>query len=158
MNYHVHTADGRRLDPQTLEEINAAAAAGTLSVAGALVWAPGMSTWEPLSTLLGLPPAIPSASAPATGGDVLGTIIPVKNGKALTAYYCAIFGLIPCVTFILGPTALIMGILGLKAVKRTPGLPGTAHAWVGIILGGLQTLAVVAWFLFVVVMAVSRSR
>src|SRR4051794_39267966 len=82
----------------------------------------------------------PPVAAPSAGDQ----IIPVKNPKALAAYYCAIFGLIPCVSAILGPVSLVLGILGLRAVNRNPALPGKAHAWIGIILGGLETAGCLA--------------
>lgn len=78
--------------------------------------------------------------APSAGEQ----LTPVKNPKALAAYYCAIFGVIPCVSVILGPTALVLGILGLRAVNANPSLPGKVHAWVGILLGGFLTLLCVA--------------
>jgi len=72
--------------------------------------------------------------------DGMSTLIPYKNSKALAAYYCGVFALIPCVGMILGPIALIFGILGLKYVKRRPDAHGTGHAWAGIILGSLVIL------------------
>lgn len=62
------------------------------------------------------------------------TLIPYKNPKALTAYYCGVFALIPCLGAILGPIALIFGILGLKAVRAHPRMHGTGHAIAGIVL------------------------
>lgn len=156
MQYHLHLADGTRLADKSFADIQSAVADGSLKVDGALAWTPGMPAWVPLSQVLGLPPTMP-AGAPVYSGDGLGSLIPVKNSKALTAYYCAIFGLIPCVTFILGPLALIMGILGLKAVKRNPALPGTVHAWVGIILGGLETLVILLWLVFVIIAFVAGA-
>jgi predicted Zn finger-like uncharacterized protein len=75
------------------------------------------------------------------GNDAVSTIIPYKNPMALAAYYCGVFGLIPCVGGILGPIALIFGIVGMRAVKRDPRMHGTGHAIAGIVLGGLETLA-----------------
>ncbi len=63
------------------------------------------------------------------------TLIPTKNSAALAAYYCAVFALIPCATIFLAPTAIFLGVKGLKAINENPGLPGKAHAWVGIIGG-----------------------
>src|SRR5262249_46286645 len=72
--------------------------------------------------------------------DAVSTLIPYKNGKALAAYYCGVFSLILCIAPILGPIALILGILGLRFVREHPEAKGTGHAWAGIILGGLTTL------------------
>jgi DNA-directed RNA polymerase subunit RPC12/RpoP len=71
----------------------------------------------------------------------LGTLIPYKNGKALAAYYLGVFSFIPCAGNILGPLAIIFGVLGLRYVKERPRARGTGHAWAGIIMGTLTTLA-----------------
>ncbi len=73
--------------------------------------------------------------------DAVSTLIPYKNGRALAAYYCGVFSLVPCLGLILGPIALVFGILGLRYVKQYPSAKGTGHAWAGIILGMLTTLA-----------------
>lgn len=63
--------------------------------------------------------------------------IPYKNTKALTAYYCGVFALIPCFGSILGFVALVFGILGLRYAKTHPEAGGKVHAWIGIIVGVL---------------------
>lgn len=70
-------------------------------------------------------------------GDVTGGLIPYKNPKALTAYYCGIFSLIPCLGLILGPLAVILGVLGLRYRSMHPTAAGGPHALVGIILGSI---------------------
>jgi hypothetical protein len=69
------------------------------------------------------------------------TIIPYKNGMALAAYYCGVFSLIPCLGGLLGPAAFILGILGLRFVRKNPTAHGTGHAIAGIVLGGITGLA-----------------
>ena len=64
-------------------------------------------------------------------------LIPVKNPKALIAYYFGVFG-IPFIP--LGPIALVLGIMGARDAKSLG--VGRTHAWVGIILGGLETLVI----------------
>jgi dipeptidyl aminopeptidase/acylaminoacyl peptidase len=71
----------------------------------------------------------------------ISTLIPTKNPKALAAYYCGVFSIIPCLGLVLGPIALVLGILGLRYVKANPSAKGTGHSIAGIILGGLTTLA-----------------
>ena len=73
-------------------------------------------------------------------GDATGGLIPYKNGKALAAYYTGVFSLIPCLGAILGPIAVVLGIMGLKYAKQHPKASGQAHAVVGIVLGGLTGL------------------
>jgi phage FluMu protein Com len=68
------------------------------------------------------------------------SLIPYKNGKALVAYYCGVFSLIPCLGLILGPIALIFGILGYRYAKAYPTAKGMGHAIAGIVLGGLSTV------------------
>ncbi|WP_020474988.1 DUF4190 domain-containing protein [Zavarzinella formosa] len=65
-------------------------------------------------------------------------IIPYKNKKALWAYYCSVFGLIPFANFILGPIAVILGILALKDAAKKPKIGGKGHAFAGIILGPIE--------------------
>jgi DNA-directed RNA polymerase subunit RPC12/RpoP len=72
--------------------------------------------------------------------DAVTTLIPYKNGKALAAYYVGVFSLIPCLGLILGPIALILGIMGLRFVAAHPKAKGTGHAWAGVVLGTLTTL------------------
>jgi uncharacterized protein YqgC (DUF456 family) len=73
--------------------------------------------------------------------DVVATVIPYKNPKALIGYYLGVFSLIPCLGGLLGPAALILGILGLHDRKKNPQMRGTAHAVVAIVLGSITTLA-----------------
>jgi hypothetical protein len=72
--------------------------------------------------------------------DAMETLIPYHNGKALAAYYCGVFGLIPCAGNVLGPIALIFGILGLRYAKAQPTAGGTGHAIAGIVLGTITIL------------------
>lgn len=83
------------------------------------------------------PMALPGAAA-AGAPSGMDRMIPVKNTQALIAYYCGIFGLIPCVAPFLGIVALVLGILGLRKVEETG--VGRGHAIAGIVLGGLELL------------------
>ena len=62
-------------------------------------------------------------------------VIPYHNPKALIAYYLGVFSLIPIVGLALGPAALILGILGIRASNANPKAHGMVHAIVGIVLG-----------------------
>jgi WD40 repeat protein len=72
--------------------------------------------------------------------EVASTIIPYKNGLALAAYYCGVFSLICGLGLVLGPTALILGILGLRYRRANPTAKGAGHAVIGIVMGSLATL------------------
>lgn len=89
-----------------------------------------------------------TGDAIAAAPSAVETVIPYKNAKALVAYYCGVFSLAFC---FLGIPALIFGIMGLKYANRVPQARGKVHAWIGIILGSVMTLA----FLAVLVMVVS---
>ena len=83
-------------------------------------------------------------------GDGTGGLIPYKNPMALLGYYVSVFGLIPCAGMVLGPAAIVMGIMGLKYNKANPHTKGTAHAWVAIVLGSIELLAHLAFIAMVV--------
>ena len=68
-------------------------------------------------------------------------VIPTQNKPALIGFLIAVFSLIPCLAFILGPIAVVLGVLGLNKVKENPEVSGTAHALIGIGLGGLTFVA-----------------
>jgi Domain of unknown function (DUF4190) len=93
--------------------------------------------------------------------DVTGGLIPYKNPKALIAYYCGVFSLIPCVSIVLGPAALILGILGMRYQKQHPTAGGLGHAIAGVVLGSITTLAslaFVAMFLVGFIAAIAKSK
>jgi hypothetical protein len=73
-------------------------------------------------------------------GDSTGGVIPYKNAPALIAYYLGIFSLIPCLGLVFAIPALILGIIGLQKRKQNPAVKGSAHAWIGIVLGAICTL------------------
>ena len=73
-------------------------------------------------------------------GDSTGGVIPYKNAPALIAYYLGIFSLIPCLGLAVAIPAVILGIMGLQKYKQNPAVRGTAHAWIGIVLGTICTL------------------
>jgi F0F1-type ATP synthase membrane subunit c/vacuolar-type H+-ATPase subunit K len=72
--------------------------------------------------------------------EVVSSIVPYKNAQALVAYYCGIFGLIPGLGLILGPTAAVMGFLGARYARENPRAKGQGHAVAGIVLGMVETL------------------
>jgi hypothetical protein len=77
---------------------------------------------------------------PSDGEEVVSTLIPYKNPRALAGYYTSIFGLLPFLGVILAPIALFLGISGLRYVRRHPDAHGTAHAIVAVVLGSISLL------------------
>jgi hypothetical protein len=83
-------------------------------------------------------------------GEGFATLVPYRNGPALAAYYTGVFGLIPLLGFLLGPIALVLGIVGLVKARRDPKAHGTGHAVAGILLGIIDPFLWIAiWYLFV---------
>jgi hypothetical protein len=76
--------------------------------------------------------------------DLVRTLVPTRNPKALIAYYCGIFGLIPMLGLILGPIALLFGILGLRHASLYRKAKGGGHAIAGLILGPISFLLSIA--------------
>jgi hypothetical protein len=91
-------------------------------------------------------------------GDATGGLIPYKNPTALIGYYCGVFGLIPGISFVLAPTAMVLGLLGLRYVNRYPTARGTGHAITALILGGLSCLGYYGACLFVVISAIMARK
>lgn len=70
-----------------------------------------------------------------------GRLVPIRNPAALAGYYLGIFSLIPILGALLGPAALVLGVLGVRAAPKVPGRVGKVHAWIGIVLGVVTSLA-----------------
>jgi len=84
------------------------------------------------------PSAGEGAAISSTGSaDGLERLIPSKNVPALVGYYLGVFSVIPGIGIFIGIPAFVLGILGLKRAKANPAVRGKAHAWTGIIMGGL---------------------
>jgi hypothetical protein len=65
-----------------------------------------------------------------------------SNSKAMTAYVCAVYGLIPVAGLLLGPAALVLGILGLRNHKEnSDDVLGLGHARAAVIFGTAELVA-----------------
>lgn len=94
-----------------------------------------------------VPPPRRQKTRRSGSGDGFATVVPFRNGPALAAYYCGVFGLIPVLGFVLGPIAFILGIIGLAKKKKNPKIHGTGHAIAGIVLGLIDPfLWIVLWY------------
>lgn len=102
-----------------------------------------------------LHPSRPAPVVVASDGT-LGGLIPYKNGPALAAYYLGVFSAIPLLGMPLGIAGLILGILGLRRAREHPEAKGKAHAWVGIIAGGLFGLLYLVATIALVLAALGR--
>jgi hypothetical protein len=61
-----------------------------------------------------------------------------KNVKALYAFYCGVFGLIPVAGLLLGPAGVVLGVGGLRYLRANPKAKGKGLAMTGVVLGGLE--------------------
>ena len=102
------------------------------------------TAYQPIPTFS----AAPVAPMPQQQGDGTGGLIPYKNPLALIGYYVSVFGLIPCAGLVLGPAAIVLGVMGHKFAKANPYAKGVAHAWVAIVLGSIELLAHLAFLAF----------
>ncbi|RYF42459.1 MAG: hypothetical protein EOO38_19700 [Cytophagaceae bacterium] len=99
----------------------------------------------------------PSYAPAPMQGDGTGGVIPFKNPNALASYYIGLFSLLPVASYVMGPAAIFLGVKGLKYAKQYPIVKGQAHAWVGIICGGLWTLVYYGFTLLMIIAMVLRS-
>jgi hypothetical protein len=90
--------------------------------------------------------------------DIMETLIPAHNPKALIGYYLAVFSIIPLLGIVLGIAAFVLGIMGLKEANRNPAAKGKTHAWVAIVVGGFfgfGYLILVAWIVLAALLSSS---
>ena len=89
-------------------------------------------------------------------GEVLGGLIPLKNGMALAAYYCGVFSFIPCLWGSLSLLAVIFGFIGLNKANKHPEAKGKGHAIAGIVCGFITGLLGLASAVYVIVMIATK--
>jgi len=119
----------------------------TPPAAGQIVSCPACN--EPVSHAAAACPHCGHPLHQSTGEEAVATVVPYRNPSALIAYYLGVFSLVPCLGLILAPFAFALGIIGLRYRKRNPQAHGLAHAWIGVIIGGLSVLGHVAVFVLV---------
>jgi hypothetical protein len=67
--------------------------------------------------------------------DGVSALIPYRNPRALTAYYLGFGGLLPVLSVVLAPAAIILGFMGIGYANRNPRAKGLGHAVTGVVLG-----------------------
>ena len=96
------------------------------------------------------------ASPPVIGrGGSVNAIIPYKNPRALIAYYCGVFAVLPVIGILFGFIGLVLGISGLRFRRRKREAGGAIHAWIGILVGGFFALL---WLALVCGVIVAKLR
>ena len=159
--YKIIGADGKEYGSITVEQLKRWIAENRVNRQTS-VKAEGDANWKPLDSLpelagAFLPPPISPAPAPATNSG-LNVVIPYRNPRALIAYYLGVFSLIPFFGILLGITAFVLGILGLRYRRRNPAAGGAVHAWIGIVVGGLFGFGWLALTIFAIFAAIHSSH
>jgi hypothetical protein len=158
----VRLSDGREFGPADADVLQQWAREGRVPVDASIVSSSGEVIPAPahpmLAPILGAPPVARPHIAPPAGDGGVSTLIPYKNPPALIGYYTSIASLIPGLGLLLGPVAIVLGIVGFRAYRREPNLKGAAHAWVAIILGALTSFFYWAMALLVVIGLMAGSR
>ncbi len=89
-------------------------------------------------------------------GDATGGVIPYKNMPALLAYYLGLLSLVTCILPIpLGIVPVVLGIIGLRKRARQPEVRGSAHAWIGILVGGFTALCCFALYVMIAIAVIA---
>ena len=161
--YHIIGVDGKEYGPVSAGQLTQWLAENRVN--GQTLVRDEGGNWKPLGEhaafaslrAAGQPPPMPGgAPPPGSPSDAVSTIIPYRNAAALTAYYLAVFSVIPCLGALLGIAALVLGLRGLKFVKQYPAAKGTVHAWIGVVIGGIFGVGYTVLIVWVLVEAASR--
>ena len=154
--YRIIGADGAEYGPISLEQLRKWITDGRVNRQTS-VKSEADKDWRPLNSIPELagefaPPLI-SPAPQAKGNSGINVVIPYRNPCALIAYYLGVFSAIPCVGIVLGLTAFVLGICGLRIRRRNPAAGGVVHAWIGIVAGGLFGFGWLALTIYFIIMA-----
>ena len=75
---------------------------------------------------------------------VFGSFTPWKNPPAVYAYAVALAGMTPVLGLVLGPAAVVLGLIGRARLRRNPEVKGRSFISAGIVLGTLDFVVNVA--------------
>ncbi|MFA6045800.1 MAG: hypothetical protein WC718_12525 [Phycisphaerales bacterium] len=154
----VRLSDGRRFAASSTEALVQWAREGRIPADAMIEEAgipPIVAAQHPALKGVLTPPMSPPQFQPSAGDEMVATVIPYRNKAALVGYYVSIGSLIPGLGLLLGPAAMVLGVMGIKRVRAEPKVRGTAHAIVALVLGSITTLGY--WGL-VVGLVVTRNR
>jgi Domain of unknown function (DUF4190)/GYF domain 2 len=139
MQIYIHH-NNQQIGPFTEAEVKAQLAAGTISLQDH-VWWQGQQDWVPLSqTALGGggTPVTPGAPPTPAITSPAGIAVQPTSKLALWSLICGCASLF-C-SILTGIPAIILGHMGLKEIKKNPGMQGGGMAQAGLILGYIFTL------------------
>jgi uncharacterized membrane protein len=72
-----------------------------------------------------------------------------SNRVALLAYRCSLLSMIPLLGLVLGPAAIVLGLLGRRRERQQPSERGAGQAVAAMVLGGATLLTQAAGVFFV---------
>jgi hypothetical protein len=75
---------------------------------------------------------------------VFGSFTPWKNPAAVYSYAVALAGITPVLGLVLGPAAIVLGLVGSARLRRNPEIKGLSFIRAGIVLGTLDFVVNVA--------------
>jgi len=75
---------------------------------------------------------------------VFGSFTPWKNPAAVYSYAVSLAGLTPVLGLVLGPAAIVLGLVGRARFRRNPEIRGLSFIRAGMVLGTLDFLFNVA--------------
>src|SRR5262245_294857 len=81
----------------------------------------------------------PMRKTPIPDIPIFGDASPRQNPLAQKAYRLSWRGLIPPIGMLLGPVAVVMGIIAMRRYRANPKVQGYAQAQTAILLGLLET-------------------
>jgi len=147
--YSVRVPTGQTYGPAEVEVLVRWAGEGRIPPGATLIDGQGIESLaaehDRLGPILRAPPIRPGPIAnPAPADSGITTLIPYTNPPALIGYYISVASLIPALGLVLGPIAVVLGVVGLRKRHADPRVKGMAHAIVAIVLGSLTTLGNIA--------------
>jgi hypothetical protein len=83
-------------------------------------------------------PRRPRRQNAAAAGEVFGDFTPRKNRPAVYSYRTSLYGLTPIAGLVLGPAAILLGLIGRRRVARNPEVLGRNFANAGIVIGTID--------------------
>jgi hypothetical protein len=121
----------------------------------------GQEEWKPLSSIITISPVMNASTPPPPPPPQAAVVLPATDpglallvpvGRTGTSVLAGYLGLVSIFLGIVGPFAIIVGVLALKELNANPGRLGHGRAWFGIIGGILGSL----WFVwFILAFAIS---
>ncbi|MHC4989344.1 MAG: hypothetical protein ACYTGC_00045 [Planctomycetota bacterium] len=154
--YQLRLPDGQMFGPASIDTLRQWAREGRVPRDAQVVPAEGgeaMSVFDDpeLLRILQAPPTY-TTGVPGSDKDSSKTpaLIPYRNGPALLGYYAGVVSLVPFLSFLLGPAALVLGIVGIVKARREPHVRGMAHAIAAIALGLITPALSVLLLIFII--------